>query len=169
MIKIGRNDLCPCGSGKKFKRCCLGKTTDARPTVTSRKDLQLFLLHEIDKAQIAAMAGRSMVRELGVFVLFSSAVGDAWLLEVSEMDALRLAVGRAKVEAPLEMHTDTVEINWSHTFAVENKKIVLTSYDNKDKEIYQEDPAHAVIAAIQRIKRKYSATMLDKVHLAGEK
>jgi preprotein translocase subunit SecA len=23
--KIGRNDLCPCGSGKKFKKCCLGK------------------------------------------------------------------------------------------------------------------------------------------------
>ena len=21
--KIGRNDLCPCGSGKKFKRCCI--------------------------------------------------------------------------------------------------------------------------------------------------
>ncbi len=20
--KIGRNDLCPCGSGKKFKKCC---------------------------------------------------------------------------------------------------------------------------------------------------
>ena len=24
--KIGRNDLCPCGSGKKFKQCC-GRTT----------------------------------------------------------------------------------------------------------------------------------------------
>ena len=23
--KTGRNDLCPCGSGKKFKKCCLGK------------------------------------------------------------------------------------------------------------------------------------------------
>jgi hypothetical protein len=23
--KIGRNELCPCGSGKKYKRCCLGK------------------------------------------------------------------------------------------------------------------------------------------------
>lgn len=23
--KPGRNDLCPCGSGKKFKKCCLGK------------------------------------------------------------------------------------------------------------------------------------------------
>jgi transposase-like protein len=24
--KIGRNEPCPCGSGLKFKRCCLGKT-----------------------------------------------------------------------------------------------------------------------------------------------
>jgi len=23
--KPGRNDPCPCGSGKKYKRCCLGK------------------------------------------------------------------------------------------------------------------------------------------------
>jgi len=22
MAKVGRNDLCRCGSGKKFKRCC---------------------------------------------------------------------------------------------------------------------------------------------------
>ena len=21
--KVGRNDMCPCGSGKKYKRCCL--------------------------------------------------------------------------------------------------------------------------------------------------
>jgi len=24
-VKTGRNDPCPCGSGKKYKRCCLGK------------------------------------------------------------------------------------------------------------------------------------------------
>jgi len=22
--RVGRNDPCPCGSGKKFKKCCLG-------------------------------------------------------------------------------------------------------------------------------------------------
>ena len=22
-LKVGRNDPCPCGSGKKYKRCCL--------------------------------------------------------------------------------------------------------------------------------------------------
>jgi len=24
-MKVGRNDPCPCGSGKKYKKCCLGK------------------------------------------------------------------------------------------------------------------------------------------------
>ena len=23
--RVGRNDPCPCGSGKKFKKCCMGK------------------------------------------------------------------------------------------------------------------------------------------------
>ncbi len=26
-IKIGRNEPCPCGSGKKYKKCCMGKET----------------------------------------------------------------------------------------------------------------------------------------------
>ena len=25
MSKPGRNDLCPCGSGKKYKNCCMNK------------------------------------------------------------------------------------------------------------------------------------------------
>jgi SEC-C motif len=29
MSAIGRNDPCPCGSGKKYKRCCLGKDASA--------------------------------------------------------------------------------------------------------------------------------------------
>lgn len=29
LSKVGRNELCPCGSGKKYKRCCLGKETSA--------------------------------------------------------------------------------------------------------------------------------------------
>ncbi|RKN62008.1 hypothetical protein D7M11_35130 [Paenibacillus ginsengarvi] len=26
--KIGRNDPCPCGSGNKYKKCCLAKHND---------------------------------------------------------------------------------------------------------------------------------------------
>jgi hypothetical protein len=31
VAKIGRNDPCPCGSGKKFKRCC-GSVLEGLPT-----------------------------------------------------------------------------------------------------------------------------------------
>ncbi|MGY2490088.1 SEC-C metal-binding domain-containing protein [Cupriavidus sp. CP313] len=24
LLKLGRNDRCPCGSGLKYKKCCLG-------------------------------------------------------------------------------------------------------------------------------------------------
>jgi hypothetical protein len=30
MAKTGRNDLCPCGSGRKFKKCCESKTSSRR-------------------------------------------------------------------------------------------------------------------------------------------
>ena len=26
--KIGRNDPCPCGSGKKYKKCCINSSND---------------------------------------------------------------------------------------------------------------------------------------------
>ena len=29
-MKIGRNDPCPCGSGLKYKKCCLGKEKEER-------------------------------------------------------------------------------------------------------------------------------------------
>ena len=30
MAKPGRNDQCPCGSGRKFKKCCEANTPSAR-------------------------------------------------------------------------------------------------------------------------------------------
>jgi SEC-C motif len=34
MGKIGRNDPCPCGSGKKFKKCCLPLQQDTPPAAS---------------------------------------------------------------------------------------------------------------------------------------
>ena len=37
--KVGRNDPCPCGSGEKFKSCCIEKVErEAR----ARRDARLF-------------------------------------------------------------------------------------------------------------------------------
>ena len=33
-MKTGRNETCPCGSGKKYKKCCLTKDQVAAPSQT---------------------------------------------------------------------------------------------------------------------------------------
>ncbi len=38
---LGRNDPCPCGSGKKYKRCCQGED---RPTTTATPKTTMILL-----------------------------------------------------------------------------------------------------------------------------
>ena len=40
-MKIGRNEPCPCGSGKKYKQCCEGKPT-ARSKLLSQSLLALL-------------------------------------------------------------------------------------------------------------------------------
>ncbi len=32
MTKLGRNAPCPCGSGKKYKKCCLGRSDGIQPS-----------------------------------------------------------------------------------------------------------------------------------------
>lgn len=41
---VGRNDICPCGSGKKFKRCCISKLyyQHIKYSVTPSKKIELF-------------------------------------------------------------------------------------------------------------------------------
>lgn len=47
MTKIGRNDLCPCGSGRKYKKCCFKKneqgyaSNNAPPIKLSEAILQI--------------------------------------------------------------------------------------------------------------------------------
>ncbi len=40
MTKISRNAFCPCGSGKKYKKCCLGKTITQSEVAGNRLALQ---------------------------------------------------------------------------------------------------------------------------------
>lgn len=43
-IKVGRNQPCPCGSGKKYKQCCLGRQPHPLPA-RARLMYQLLVMH----------------------------------------------------------------------------------------------------------------------------
>lgn len=48
MASIGRNEPCPCGSGRKYKRCCLGGSVLADDTVSVQdRDIAFSLLDDL--------------------------------------------------------------------------------------------------------------------------
>ena len=165
MAKIGRNEQCPCGSGRKFKHCCLPKQQAGVTPTTPEQQFKISLKREIERTQKAAAEGKLAVRELGVFVFVSTADGDAWLLEISESDALQLAQGGEPLEVVIDENPETIEINWSHTFAIRDKVLEFTSYADKSVTPRPDYPTKEVHASIARIKKKFSAEMLSQVHV----
>jgi hypothetical protein len=168
MSKIGRNEACPCGSGRKFKRCCLGKQQEQTANLTEVQKAQISLQNGINAIQEAASKGIQKVHELGVFVFFSTTGGDAWLLEVTEMDGLQVAAGKEILTVDLEENPETIEINWTHMFEIKNKQFVTTAYKDKKVEKTDNYPTHPILAAIKRIKKKYSPEQLESVHIDNE-
>jgi hypothetical protein len=52
-FKVGRNDDCPCGSGRKFKKCCEGLRSQAPPVrTTSRQPQPPFQFREISNDRL---------------------------------------------------------------------------------------------------------------------
>ena len=168
MAKIGRNDPCPCGSGRKFKRCCLGKQQEASTNLTEVQQAQISLQNAINTIQKAASQGVQKVQELGVFVLLSTTEGDGWLLEVSQSDALQVAAAKEILTVDFEENPETIEINWTHTFKIKDKQFVITAYKDKKVTVIENYPTHPISAAIKRIKKRYSAELLESVHIDQE-
>ncbi|MBN8763179.1 MAG: SEC-C domain-containing protein [Thiobacillus sp.] len=52
--KIARNDPCPCGSGKKYKQCCLLTARQPAPPASAAMDLT----HELQRASAHYQAGQ---------------------------------------------------------------------------------------------------------------
>ncbi len=164
MAKIGRNQPCPCGSGKKYKHCCL-PMEQAGGVTSPVAQMRVSLLSEIEKIQRAAVDKKERLRELGVFIFFSQDNGDAWVLEVSDSDAVQVAEGGRALDAPVDENPETIEINWSHTFALQDRKLMLTSYQDQKETELAGAPTQQINGAIRRIMKRYSPELLDQVHV----
>lgn len=167
MGKIGRNEQCPCGSGKKFKHCCLPKQqagivpTSANP----EQEFKLSLISELESIVSVAQENKQKVKELGVFILLATEVGDAWLLEITDSDAVQLASKGKALTFPIDENSETIEVNWSHTYDLSNKEFELTAYSDKSKSVMKNYPVKEISASIKRIKKKFPPEVLEQVHL----
>jgi hypothetical protein len=168
MGKIGRNEQCLCGSGKKFKHCCLLKQEAGQVLRSQEQAFKVSLIHEIELMQQAAAEGRQKIKELGVFILFSTIAGDAWLLEITDGDGVQLARAGVALDVPIDQNPETIEINWTHTFAVRHREFEITAYLDRSVQVLAGYPTQEINAAIKRIKKKFSPEQLNMIHLRAE-
>ena len=165
MAKIGRNEKCPCRSGKKFKHCCALVEKEQIKQLTPEQAMKVTLMDAVKKIQEDAAHKKVMTRELGVFFFFSTAKGDAWLMEMTDCDCVQVAADSNVLDAPIDENSETIEINWSHTFKVVNKQIEITAYEDRAVTVLPSGPSKELRAAIKRIRKKFTPEQLEKVHV----
>jgi hypothetical protein len=164
MGKIGRNQPCPCGSGKKYKHCCL-TAQQAGAIGSPVNQMKISLLAAIEKVQGLAAEKKVTFQELGVFLLYTDHQGDAWLLEITESDAVQIAKGGERLAAPIDENPETIEINFSHTFAIRERQLYLTSYADRTETLLDTAPTQQIHAAIRRLRKRYPKEMLERMHV----
>lgn len=165
MGKIGRNEQCPCGSGKKFKHCCLPKEQAGLVKSNPEADFKISLIAELEAIVQVAIDKRQKIKELGVFILLATVEGDAWLLEITDSDAVQLAKAGEALEIPIDENSETIEIDWSHTYDFSNKEFELTAYSDKSKTVMADYPVKEISASIKRIKKRFPSDILNQIHV----
>lgn len=167
MAKIGRNDKCPCQSGKKYKHCCARLQRAPKP-MSDEEKREVTLTGAVTAIQQDASQGRIVCRELGVFFLFATKEGDAWVMEMTDCDCIKVAEGQKAIDGLIVENPETIEINWTHTYSIREKQVELVAYQDKKISILEFAPSRELHAAMRRIRKKFSSDELAKVHLAAE-
>lgn len=165
MAKIGRNEKCPCRSGKKYKHCCAGSVQDTKPQISPEQDLKMTLMNSVREIQEQAIQRKETNSELGVFFLYSTKTGDAWVLEMTACDCIQVASNGEALEPPIDENPETIEVNWSHMFDFRDRQLEFTAYSDKSVQLFPDAPSQEISAAIRRIRKKFSKEQLSKVHL----
>jgi hypothetical protein len=85
--KVGRNDPCPCGSGKKYKNCCLGGSLPGSHYITAHEHN-----YQLKKDNVTAFSVRE-IREMS-------------LIELQDLDVKNMTKDQAAAAFKTALHSD---------------------------------------------------------------
>jgi tetratricopeptide (TPR) repeat protein len=125
MAKLGRNDPCPCGSGKKYKKCCLAENeaaereqhAQAEAARAERASASPPSLREIKEAIAASLAGSEDVAD--ELTIVSNAAVE--LVHAGKLDQAEQAARDLLVRFP-DVHDGWDRLGMVHEARGENKQ-----------------------------------------------
>lgn len=85
-LEIGRNDACRCGSGKKFKKCCMEKPYQSSPELLADLALGQQRLKEAGEFPMEIPAKKAWKRTIPIHTFAALAAGTALTAEGTEQN-----------------------------------------------------------------------------------
>ena len=164
MANIGRNEACPCGSGKKYKNCCARDPALIAADSNAAAQAPPSLSAEIEKLQQKVGEKSTVMWTRGVFVFFSTEEGDAWVLEASGMDALQVAAAGQLLEVEVAQTDDAIEVTWSHQFSI-RKDFTVSAYADQRRSVLSGYPAARIRALLSKARSSLPPELLASIHL----
>jgi hypothetical protein len=167
MANIGRNEACPCGSGKKYKNCCARDPAIIAAELSALEAQTPTLSAEIAKLRDKVREKSAAMWTRGVFVFFSTETGDAWVLEASGMDALQIADAGRQIEVDVVQTDEAIEVTWSHQFTI-RKDFTVTDYGDQRHSVFADYPAARIRALLTRARSSLPPEVLASIHIDGD-
>jgi len=163
MSKPGRNDPCPCGSGLKYKKCCLPvQESKAQPPEPSQQET--LIRDEVRQLQAQAAAKRPGYKLFGTLFFFATERGDAWLLELTEQDALKVASDGTPLPVKIEESEEDLQIGWTHNFEVDQGRLQTRAISGGNTETIYNSPITVIKDIQKKFRRKFSEKELQRIH-----
>jgi len=154
--------------------------SDHGPPVSHVRELaaaEVDLTAEAEAIQARALQGQASVIRLGDIVLFSSASGDAWMLDPEDQLATCIASAHEPRPLPIEETASRVTVQWDASYAIEQGaftvvegggkvRTIVAGYPLEEIERLSQAPGHAATAAQVELARERLQTGRNEPDLA---
>lgn len=128
--QIGRNDPCPCGSGKKYKKCCMAKDEWEIQT-----EDEINIQQEVEYIINRALNSDSCLVKLDSLLFFSTETGDAWLLDTDDNLALCLMKDFDVQQYIINETSKNYSIEWEASYQINGNAFIVCKKSGQIKTI----------------------------------
>ncbi|MFQ5751423.1 MAG: YecA family protein [bacterium] len=118
--RIGRNDPCSCGSGQKYKKCCM-----AEDKMEIRTKDEINIQKEAEYIINRALHGDARIVKLDSLLFFSTETGDTWLLDTDDNLALYIMKDFDVQQYIINETSKNYSIEWKARYQIKGNAFIV--------------------------------------------